>query len=293
MSYNLEHRIIRVDGSERIVHEMGEVHFDDMGKALRMMGTVHDITQQRHLEKQLHHSSKMEALGTLIGGIAHDFNSKVGAITGNIYLAKKMAVGSPDLTSKLKTMEALSFQMSEVLKQLITFTTGDLIQKESMDLNACLKETIDNYALSDEISFHADLPEDELLIKGASQQIQLAIMKILDNAVDAVAEAPHPLIQIGCETVEASQALKSRHGGLKGGRFAHLQIKDNGSGIPDENMEHILEPFYTTKDAIRGQGLGLSIAYGLIQSHDGVIDIHSSIGLGTSVQIYLPLIGEG
>ena len=290
--YNIEHRAIRADGSERVVREIGEVQYDAMKKPIRMIGTVHDITQQRQLEQQLHHSSKMEALGTLIGGVAHDFNNKLGAITGNTYLAKKEASGLPELTDKLKTIESLSFEMSEMVKQLITFTKGDLIQKETMDLNACLKEAVEGYSLPDDISFHADLPESELTIKGASQQIQQVILRVLDNAVDAVAETPHPLIQISSEAIEVTQAFRNKHTALKGTRFAHLEIKDNGSGIASENMEHIFDPFFTTKDKIRGQGLGLSITYGLIQHHNGTIDIDSSIGLGTLVHIYLPLVEE-
>jgi len=292
--YGVEHRIIRDDGVERTVYEMGEVEFNEQGAPVRMQGTVHDLTEQKHLERQLHHSRKMEALGTLIGGIAHDFNNKMGGITGNLYLARKEAAGQPHLSEKLKTAEALSFEISSVIKQLITFTQKEHIEKKMINLNRCIEETLASYrsAMPEKITLHTDLSEKALIISGDDLQLQQAIIKIVDNAVDAVADAPHPMIQIRSEATQADAAFCNSHADLNGERFASLEIKDNGSGIPAENMEHIFEPFFTTKNAIKGQGMGLSVAYGMIQNHNGTVDINSSPGIGTSVHIYLPLIDD-
>ncbi|WP_198507064.1 transporter substrate-binding domain-containing protein [Mariprofundus aestuarium] len=290
--YGVEHRIIRDDGIERTVYEMGEIELDAQGTPLRMLGTVHDLTEQKHLERQLHHSRKMEALGTLIGGIAHDFNNKMGGITGNIYLARKEAAALPRLSERLKTAEALSFEVSAVIKQLITFTQREHIEKEVINLNPCIEEALASYRheVPARITLHADLPERTFMISGDDLQLQQAIIKIVDNAVDAVADIPHPMIQVSCDLFEADEAFSNSHTDLNGKRFAHLEIKDNGSGIPAENMEHIFEPFFTTKNAIKGQGLGLSVAYGMIQNHHGTVEINSSPGIGTSVHVYLPLL---
>jgi len=290
--YGVEHRIIRDNGVERTVYEMGKVELDEQGVPLRILGTVHDLTEQKHLEKQLQHSKKMEALGTLIGGVAHDFNNKMGGITGNLYLARKEAAALPRLKERLEIAEALSFEVSAVIKQLITFTQREHIEKEMMDLNSCIEEALESYRpeMPERITLHADLPEKTFIISGDDLQLQQAIIKIVDNAVDAVADIPHPMIQVNSEEIEADESFSSRHTDLDGKRFAHLEIKDNGSGITAENMEHIFEPFFTTKNAIKGQGLGLSVAYGMIQNHNGTIDINSSSGIGTSVHVYLPLI---
>ena len=290
--YVIEHRLIRKDGGERIVQEMGSVKFDASGKPVRMLGSVHDITEQRHMEQQLHHSSKMEALGTLIGGIAHDFNNKLGAVTGSLYLARKEASSIPKLSERLRDAETQCFKVADKIKQLMTITRRDLlIQKDHMELNACLQNVLSSASL-DHIAVERNLCEKNLVINGAQLQIQKAVENILNNAVDAVVEKTHPAIRIMSEVVEANDELRNKHPHLIGDHFAHMKVVDNGVGIPAAALEHVFEPFFTTKDAIKGQGLGLSVAYGLVQNHNGSIDISSSAGVGTSVHIYLPLVED-
>lgn len=290
--YSIEHRIVREDGSERIVHEMGSVRFDNAGKPLEMIGTIHDITEQHRLEQRLHQARKMESLATLIGGIAHDFNSKMAAITGNTYLAKKDKSASTELHKKLDNIESQTFEMSELLKQLITFTHGDVFQKETVDLNSTVRQALESSALSEHIVLHQNLSENALPILAAPPQIQTAVIRIIENAVDAIAGVAHPTIDISSSLFEANPKFLRNHPRLKDGPFAKLEIKDNGEGIASEIIGRVFEPFYTTKDKVKGQGLGLSIAYGLIQQHDGDIEINSAKGLGTSVNIYLPLISK-
>ena len=290
--YNIEHRIVRKDGGERIVVELGSVQFDDVGKPVRMIGSVHDITEQRHLEEELHHSRKMEALGTLIGGIAHDFNNRLGTVTGVLYMANKEASAMPRLSERLSFAQKECFKVTDTIKQLITFAQGDLVQKKAANLNSSILQMLETFDLPHNITMHCDLCEEDLIIHCAELQIRKAIENILINAIDAMAESPHPEIYIKSEIVKPDRKFKRKHAQLIGTSLAHIEVIDNGIGIPSSVIEHIFEPFFTTKDAINGQGLGLSMAYGIINNHNGAIDIESSVGTRTAVHIFIPIIEE-
>ena len=292
-AYDIEHRIIRKDGVERIVHERGVVHFDNANQPTHMEGTVQDVTEQVSLESRLHHAHKMEALGTLIGGIAHNFNNKIAGVTSILYLANKEASEFPSIQKKIELARSLSFEIAEIIKQLITFSHGDYKEHELVNLNNCIQEALQNYEIPADVSFHVDMIEDALYIEGVSIQIQQSLTILLDNAFDAVAQSTHPMIELSTKLVTADEEFRHHHTELQADAYACIKIKDNGVGISAENMEHIFEPFFTTKDATIGQGLGLSVAYGLIQNHGGTIDINSTTELGTSVHVYLPLKVEG
>ncbi|WP_418287837.1 sensor histidine kinase [Mariprofundus ferrinatatus] len=216
----------------------------------------------------------------------------MGGITGNLYLAKKEALAIPSIFNKLEIAEELCFQMTGVIKQLITFTQKEMIEEDEISLNECVKEVLGTHKfdVSENISLYIDLAENDLYIRGSPMQIKQIVNNLLENAVDAIADVLHPAIQFESGMFEADDDFRSRHPEQKNTLFAHLEVKDNGTGIPHEDMEHIFEPFFTTKNKIIGQGLGLSVVYGLVQNHNGIIDINSSPGLGTSVHIYLPLI---
>jgi CheY-like chemotaxis protein len=117
-------------------------------------------------------------------------------------------------------------------------------------------------------------------------------MNLLNNARDAVARVDNPVISLKVEKFEANNEFIQAHPDLGSGQLAHLIVKDNGSGISDEDKKHIFEPFYTTKGVGQGTGLGLSMSYGSVEAHCGVIEVKSTLGKGASFHIYLPAIKE-
>lgn len=285
--YAIEHRINLGDGRERIVLEQGIVEFRN-NQPFMMTGTVHDITEQKELDQALNRSAKMEAMVTLIGGIAHNFNNRMAGIMGNIFLAKKEVEKSSKISERLNTIESSSLQMAELIKQLVTFTQGELHQNENIDINDCIRKVCEAYTFPEGIAFYSDLSDKPLPVFGSAEQIEQVITKILDNAVEAVKIASHPQIQIKSDLLLNRNIMPEAQGQPDAGQLVHVQITDNGVGIPEENLEHIFEPFFTTKHQALGEGLGLSVAIGIIHNHKGTIQIKSSPELGTTVHIHLP-----
>ncbi|MES0372260.1 MAG: ATP-binding protein [Mariprofundaceae bacterium] len=293
--FDKEYRIIRPsDGEERWVHGLGKLELDANDNPIKLVGTIQDITDRKKSQEQLLEAQKMAAIGTLVGGIAHDFNNKLAAITGTIFMAKKEAVELPHLTEQLNTVEALSYQVAKTIKNLLTYTQKEHAAAIPISLRSCIQKALETNGtlIPENAVIHVDTPKEELMIKGTTLQLSTAFKALLKNAFDAVADVVHPMIQVKAEAFKADEQFKKDHADIDDTLFAHLEIIDNGSGITGEDLTHVFEPFFTTKGIEEGQGLGLSLAYGIIRSHNGIIEINSSSDLGTSVHVYLPLIDE-
>lgn len=267
---------------------------DSAGVISHYVGIQQDMTEHEQLEERFHQAQKMEALGTLVGGIAHDFNNMLAGMTGNLYLARKKVEDRPDITDKLDNVVSLSFRASEMIKQLLTFARKSHVDMQPFGLTTFLKEAskLSEASIPENIRFDNDFCPDELVVRGDATQLQQVVMNLLNNARDAVEGVPAPRIHMRLEDFMADQAFIDNHPELNARLLAHLSITDNGSGIRDEDLMHIFEPFYTTKEVGRGTGLGLAMAYGAVRSHGGVIEVKSNPGGGTAVHVYLPMVEE-
>lgn len=290
-AYDIEHRLLFPDGRIKYVHEYCENIYDSNGIAIVSTGTVQDITAYKNLEGQLRQSQKMEAIGTLVGGIAHDFNNMLAGMTGNLYLAKKKLDEFPDVVKKLDNVTKLSFKAAEMIKQLLIFARKGHVEMATLSLSSFVRDALrlSEGSIPEGIHFHHYFCQDELVVKGDSTQLQQVLMNLLNNARDAVANVEMPEISIKLSQFEADETFMQMHPGVEAHLFAHLEVGDNGVGISAGDQEHIFEPFFTTKSVGEGAGLGLSMTYGVVQSHSGVIDVSSTLGKGTTFHLYLPL----
>jgi len=261
---------------------------------IHYVGIQQDMTAYEALEEKFHQAQKMQALGTLVGGIAHDFNNLLAGMTGNLYLARKKVSDMPDVTKKLEQVEKLGFHAADMVKQMLTFARKGTVEMKPFGLTSFMKEIskLSEAVIPESISFKKHFCHEELTIKGDATQLQQVLMNLLSNARDAVADVENAEITLTIDLFEADKQFVSSHDGLDHHLFAHLTVKDNGVGISREDKERIFEPFYTTKEVGLGTGLGLSMAYGAIHSHGGVLDVDSQTGGGASFHIYLPLIRE-
>lgn len=288
--YNINHRIILGDGTEREVNEEGKVIFNDEGKPVRMIGTIHDVTEKKLLEEQFLQSQKMESIGTLVGGIAHDFNNTLAAMKGNTYLARRHVESNSLALAKLDNIERLSSHAAEVVQQLLTFARKDRIETSLFSLNSLLEESfkLSKTTIPENINHVYDLCSDELFIEGSVSLMQQLLMNLLSNAIDAVADTPKPEITCGLRPLEVDDRFLKKHPKLEKGNYACLTVRDNGTGIKQQDIENIFDPFFTTKEIGKGSGLGLSMVYGTVNRHNGIIEIESNVGKGTAFHIYLP-----
>ncbi len=290
-SFQIDHRIVLADGSNRFVHEEGKVQFNDEGAPIRMSGTIQDITEHAKLEQQLLQAQKMEAVGTLVGGIAHDFNNTLSAIQGNLYLAKHKIDEKVVLASKLRNIEALSFRAAEMVQQLLTFARKDIVSMYSFSLTSFMKKEfkLSKSIIPENIEYISNLCHEELIIQGNATQLQQVLLNLLNNAHHAVQEVKQPKITCTLEYFNANTSFQKKHPDIQEEHFAHLIVEDNGHGIPEKTLTHIFEPFFTTKKVGEGTGLGLAMVYGSVQTHGGIIEVNSKENEGSSFHIYLPL----
>jgi len=258
----------------------------------QIQGVVRDISEQRRIEEQLRQSQKMEAIGTLVGGIAHDFNNTLAAIQGNLYLAR-IEQQKPDvLNSKLDQIDALSNYAADMVQQLLTFSRKDDIHLKSVSLNECLYKLnkLSASLIPENIQFSIDICDRTLCAEADETQLQQLIMNLLSNARDAVANSTAPSIRCSLAPFEPDSSFLKQHPEWPAGCCARISLQDNGCGIPEETLQHIFEPFYTTKEVGKGTGLGMAMVYGVVQTHHGLIDIDSRLNQGTTMHIYLPLL---
>lgn len=290
--YELSYRLQMKDGRIKYVHEQGRNYLDGDGNPWRSIGTVQDVTKQQETELQLQQAQKMEALGTLVGGIAHDFNNKLAAITGNLYLARRQIEPDSKAGTQLKKVEMLSFEAADMVRQLLTFARQGKVEKEPIALAPFVMETakLNRVAIPENIRLKITTGSDPLPVHGDITQLQSVLLNLQANARDALEGCSEPIIEIALSLFEPDESFFARHPGLAQEQlFARLNVSDNGSGIAPEKLEHIFDPFFTTKAPGKGTGLGLAMVYGIIEAHEGVIDVDSKPGEGTCFSIYLPI----
>lgn len=291
-SYEIIHRLLMSDGRIKIVQEHGQSFYDADGRPVRSVGTVQDITELHEMEEQLRQAQKMEAVGTLVGGIAHDFNNKLAAITGNLYLAQSLISDNPKVQERLEAVERLSFEAASMVQQLLTFARKGKVEKRPLLLTSFIKESakLNRVAIPEDIQLIIDFGSDPLPVMGDIIQLQQVFLNLLNNARDALSGVEKPRIEVLLKRYEPDAAFCEAHPEAKSAEaFACLQVRDNGSGIAEENLDHLFDPFFTTKEVGKGTGLGLAMVYGVVTGHDGIIDVESKPGEGACFSIYLPI----
>jgi two-component system cell cycle sensor histidine kinase/response regulator CckA len=288
LPYHLEHRIVLRDGRVRWVHERASVVCDPQGRALRMVGTVQDVTARRLLEEQLRQSQKMEAIGRLAGGIAHDLNNTLTAIAGYAELALTEVAGDHPARADVEEIRRAAERAGAVTRQLLAFSRKQTLEPRVFDLN----ETITSIArllsrlLGGDVHVQVRLATDPLHVLGDPRQIEQAVINLAVNARDAMPGGGQLVLTTSFEDVDEEMARASLP--MAPGRYVVLRVTDTGHGMSSDTQSQIFEPFFTTKDVGKGTGLGLSMVYGTVKQIGGFIFVESEIDHGTTFRLYFP-----
>jgi len=264
------------------------------GEITNYIGLQQDLSGFESMEAQFHQAQKMEAIGTLVGGIAHDFNNILAGMTGNLYLAKKHSLENPAVLKKLAAVEDLSFHAAELIKQLLTFARKGAVSTKPFPLTPFIKETIKliRPSLSEGIALHYDICNESLVVNGDATQLHQVLLNLINNARDALDGRADPCITVRLAGFHPDKQFIKHHVDFSDGEYAHLSVEDNGCGVEEGQLEHLFEPFYTTKEQGKGTGLGLAMSFGAIKTHGGHIEVASTEGIGSTFHIYLPLCAE-
>jgi len=248
-----------------------------------------DMTEYKTLEKQLIQAQKMEAIGQFSGGIAHDFNNILTAIIGYGNLLK-IEVSQDHLKTYIIRILKSAQRAANLTKSLLAFSRGQIITFRPVNFNEIIRgvENLLTSLMGEDIEIATTLSNKYLTVMADSGQIEQVLMNLATNARDAMPEGGKFIIRT--DHMELDNEFIRVHGFGQTGMYAVITVADTGQGIDEMTKEKIFEPFFTTKEVGKGTGLGLSMVYGIIQQHEGFIDVQSESGKGTTFTMYLPLV---
>lgn len=252
-----------------------------------------DVAERLRLEGQLRQAAKMEALGTLAGGIAHDFNNILYVIMGYSELALDRAAKVGQIHFNVKQILAAANRAKALVDQILTFSRGSDQEKRVIRLSPIIKETLGFLGASapSTVELHETVEASAEVIMGDPNQIHQVLMNLCANAVHAMRETGGVLeIRLANQRFDAT--LPSRHPQVVAGRYVRLSVSDTGLGMTPDQLEHIFEPYFTTKDRGEGTGLGLSVVHGIVKAHGGFMEVHSEVGKGSTFSVYLPVVPD-
>jgi signal transduction histidine kinase len=254
----------------------------------RVIVTGTDVTERRRLEDQLRQAGKLEAVGQLAGGVAHDFNNLLAAVTGHLALAQELLPAGDPARALVAAGEQAAWRAAELTRQMLSFARRTPLRLEPTDLTACVAETaaILRRTIDPRIALEvraAPPPGPALADAG---QVTQVLMNLCLNARDAMPEGGRLTLTAADAVVDEAHA--GRPAGARPGAYVRLSVQDTGAGIPAELRERLFEPFFTTKEPGQGTGLGLAMVYGVVQQHQGWVEVESAPGRGTRFDVYLP-----
>ena len=290
-----EFRKVKKDGAVLWVRETIQILTDPNQQKILLL-SCEDITDRKRAEdalarseKQLRHTQKMEAIGTLAGGIAHDFNNILGAILGYSELALTQVSQDPRIKSYLEEVVTAGIRAKELVKQILAFSRRSDQEREAVDLKVIVKEALKmiRATLPATIEIRSSLEVDPAVVFADPTQIHQVVMNLCANAEYAMRKEGGKL-ELAMTSVEMTANSVLECPSLKPGTYLRLTIRDSGQGIPAQVLERIFEPFFTTKGSGEGTGLGLAVVHGAVVGHGGHISVSSVMGEGTTFTILLP-----
>ncbi|MCA1990150.1 MAG: PAS domain S-box protein [Desulfarculus sp.] len=277
---------LRKDGS-RLRFEITYSLMEQDGRPM-VQGFVRDVTEVESLEQQLRHAQKMEAVGTLSSGIAHDFNNILQAMGGFIQLLRLRCAGDGQSERYLEEIKAAVERASGLVRRLLTFSRKMEPKLELVDLNQAVVAVgrLLEHTLPKMISLELRLAPDLPPILGDWGQLEQVLLNLGANAGDAMPDGGR--LTLTTELVAWETARSRLPQSAAAGDYLRLSVGDSGQGIDEQTQKKMFEPFFTTKPPGKGTGLGLAVAYGIVQNHDGFLTCQSRVGEGTVFSLYFP-----
>ncbi len=282
----------REDGSRYRIEANISPVVAEYSDVVRYVAVIRDVTYENELEDQLRTAQKMEAIATLAGGIAHDFNNILAAILNNTELVLDDLAADDGLREHLEVVYQAGCRGKSLVKQILTISRQNIQERKpvlvEIIINECLK--LLRASLPATIEIRKTIMPDLGLVAADPTQLHQVILNICTNAADAMEDQNGGLLEIRLEEVTVVSRYDDVHASLHPGNYLKLSIKDNGHGMERAVLERIFDPFFTTKGLGKGTGLGLSVAHSIIKNHGGLLNVESTIGVGTEFHVYLPKI---
>jgi two-component system cell cycle sensor histidine kinase/response regulator CckA len=290
-----ERNYVRKDGTVIPVLVQEQVLHERPGEITGIRSTIQDITERKRAEEekerlqaQLLQAQKMESVGRLAGGVAHDFNNILGIVIGSAELALAETDSDNPIRQNLQDILKASQRSADLVRQLLAFARKQTISPKVLDLNDTVSGMLKmlRRLIGEDIDL-AWMPGHDLWkVKMDPSQVDQILANLAVNARDAIAGVGK--VTIETDNITSNEAYCREHSGFSHGQYVILAVSDDGVGMGKEILEHLFEPFFTTKELGKGTGLGLATVYGIVKQNNGIIDVCSEPGKGTTFKIYLP-----
>jgi PAS domain S-box-containing protein len=282
----VEKEWIRKDGS-RVAVVLGAASFED--NPAEGVCFMLDLTERKKLEQQFLRSQRMESIGTLAGGVAHDLNNILAPIMMSIDILKN-TIDAPHASEILDTIEVSAKRGADIVRQVLSFARGLEGERIEVQPKHLLKdlENIIKDTFPKDIQLRFSIPNDVWTIFGDPTQVHQILLNLCVNARDAMPNGG--TLTVGVQNTTLDDHYVAMNPQAKAGRFVQISVVDTGTGIPQKIIDKIFEPFFTTKGVNKGTGLGLSTVMAIVKSHEGIINVYSEPGKGTTFNVYLPAV---
>ena len=291
---------VRLSGGRDLVAQLYARRLDSLGGAggggasdggaagADLMLHFIDLTERKGLEAQFAQSQKMQAVGQLAGGVAHDFNNLLTAMIGFCDLLLLRHKPGDQSFSDIMQIKQNANRAANLVRQLLAFSRQQTLQPRILSVTDVLAELANlmRRLIGENIELKMLHGRDIGFVKVDQNQLEQVIINLVVNARDAMAGGGRLTIVTSNHTVE--QALRREHETIPAGDYVSIEVIDTGCGIPQENLQRIFEPFFSTKEVGSGTGLGLSTVYGIVRQTGGFVLVDSVVGEGTTFTILLP-----
>ncbi|HQU72459.1 MAG TPA: PAS domain S-box protein [Calditrichia bacterium] len=267
------------NNEERLITNNSAPIYDYNGDLIGAVLIFQDVSEKRRLEEERIRVSKLESLSLLAESVAHDFNNLLTGIQGNAEFAGLFAEKNTQMETYLSTILRACFQAQALTKQLQTYARGSKPFKTVVNIGALVQQSMKLFLTGSKVRGELQLSEDLWNTEADSGEISQVFNNLVVNATQAMHQG-------GVLAVYGENVVLENQSFLPDGRYLRLTFRDQGIGIPPENLGKIFDPHFTTKR--KGSGLGLATSYTIVKNHDGAIDVTSEVGKGTTFVIHLP-----
>jgi PAS domain S-box-containing protein len=285
--WNGDHHQCRKDGKEILVESRWRTIEKESGKGTSILIVNSDVTEKRRLESQFVRAQKMESIALLTGGMAHDLQNILAPVAMSIPLLRKK-LRDISVTPILDAVEVSARSGLELVQNILTYGRGISGQRVRVDVVQVLDQVLGivGPGLPDTVQLQRHVNGKPCFVSGDHNQLKQVILNLCVNARDAMPSGGVLDVTVGLR--DADDELLEDFPDADTGPYVVVSVRDTGHGIPEEQLDRIFEPFYTTKELGEGTGLGLSIAHGIVKSHRGYITTRSVLNHGTTFHVYLP-----
>ncbi|WP_089935438.1 ATP-binding protein [Candidatus Entotheonella palauensis] len=272
-----------VDANETADQRLGHTRTDLLTMRLS------EVEERFELEAQLRQARKMEALGSLAGGVTHEFNNILTSIFGYAEMARLELPPDSSQAMHLDQVLIAAARAKELVRKILAFSRQQATPREPTSMHQVVHETLGllRATFPATVDLQVHVPDDAGSVMADRVQLQEVVMNLCTNAEYAMRQSGGQL-WVSLAATEVDHEFAAAHPPLEAGPYVCLTVKDTGPGITPDIMERIYDPFFTTKSAGEGTGMGLAIVHGIVTDHGGAISVFSSPGEGSTFQVYLP-----